>query len=272
MTEHQLDLFSDAAVRMGPRSPQSTGQPVAAADMDDAALIAAIPESSLADSSLLAAEAVRRRLGGAVPALAALCRRFAGFGADRIVPEQAAALRALAAIGSHEAALAVSEMICRTLVQGPTLVVAVAAAAQLHATLPADVLKSLLQHADPGIRAAACRCARPFPEVIALLLGLLDEHDRTVATSAACALGRLGRGDARPALKELLRNRPSKDVVESVSAIADEECMVLLGRLARTTPGLADAALDALESIDHPRASAVAAAIRRLPRSARSMG
>ena len=97
-----------------------------------------------------------------------------------------------------------------------------------------------------------------------LLVGLLDDSDRTVATSAACALGRLGRSDARPALKELLRERPSKDVVESVSAIADEECIVLLGQLARTTPALADAALDALESIDHPRASAIAARIRHL--------
>jgi hypothetical protein len=258
VTERQLDLFSDAAV--------PTARSVAAADMEDAALIAAIPESSLADSALLAAEAGRRRLGEAVPVLAALCRRFAGFGADRIVPEQAAALRALGAIGSPEAAQAVSAMMCRSVVQGPTLGVAVATAAQLQATLPADVLGSLLRHADPLIRAAACRCARRLPEVMALLVGLLNDPDRTVGSAAACALGRLGRSDARPALKALLRERPSKEVVESVSAIADEECMVLLGRLARTMPALADAALDALESIDHPRADAIAAAIRQLTR------
>jgi hypothetical protein len=265
--ERQLDLFSDAAAQTEAYSPQSTRRPVAAADMDDAALIAAIPDSSLDDSSLLAAEAGRRRLGGAVPALAALCRRFAGFGADRIVREQADALRAVAAIGGPEAAPAVSAIICRAVVQGPTLVVALAAAAQLHASLPADILGSLLQHPEPGIRAASCRCARRLPEVMALLVGLLGDRDRTVASSAACALGRLGRSDARPALKELLRARPSKDVVESVAAIADEECMVLLGRLARTTPGLAEAALDALESIDHPRARAIAAPLRHLPRS-----
>ena len=230
-------------------------------------MIAAIPEASLADCSLLAAEAGRRRLAGAIPALAALCRRFAGFGEDRLVPEQAAALRALAEIGGHEAGQAVSGMISRAIVQGPTLVVAVAAAARVHAPLPPNVLASLLQHADPGIRAAACRCARRAPEVIALLIGLLDDRDRTVARSAACAHGRLGRSDARPALKELLREAPSRDVVESVSAIADEECMVLLGRLARTTPDLADAAIEALESIDHPRASAIAAAARRPPSS-----
>lgn len=272
MTDRQLDLFSDATVRTEPRAPQGAGRGVVAADLDDAALIAAIPEAGLAEGALLATEAGRRRLGGAIPALAALCRRLAGFGAARIVPEQAAALDALAAVGSPEAAQAVSAMICRAVVQGPTLAVAVAAAARLHATLPADILGSLLQEADPAIRTVACRCARRSPEVIALLVGLLDDRDRTVASAAACALGRLGRSDARPALKELLRERPSKDVVESVSAIADEECIVLLGRLARTTPGLAEAALDALESIDHPRADAIAAAIRRLPRSAAGPG
>ncbi|CAN5490313.1 hypothetical protein BH10PSE6_BH10PSE6_28440 [soil metagenome] len=231
--------------------------------MDDAALIAAIPEASLADCSLLAAEAGRRRLAGAIPALAALCRRFAGFGADRLVPEQAAALGALAAIGGHEAGQVVSGMISRAIVQGPTLVVAVAAAARVHALLPPNILGPLLQHADPGVRAAACRCARRSPKIIALLIERLKDHDPTVAHSAACALGRLGRSDARPALKQLLREAPSRDVVESVSPIADEECMVLLGRLARTPTDLADAAIEALESIDHPRAGAIAAAARR---------
>jgi hypothetical protein len=39
--------------------------------------------------------------------------------------------------------------------------------------------------------------------------------------------------------------------------------MVLLGRIARSTPELADAALDALEIIDHVRAAKIAAAIRK---------
>lgn len=272
MIEHQLDLFADAGARAEPCLSQSTGRPLAASDMDDAALIAAIPESSLTDSAALTAEATRRRLAGAVPALAALCRRFAGFGGDRIVPEQAAALRALVAIGGHEAAHAVSEMIQRGVVRGPTLIVAVAAAAELRAPLPVDVLRSLLQHAEPGIRVAACRCARPFPELIAVLIDLLGDLDRTVARSAACALGRLGRTEARPALMDLLRSRPSEDVIGSVSSIADEECMVLLGRIARSTPGLADAALDALESIDDARADAIAAAVRRLQRSSATLG
>src|SRR5258708_129836 len=110
MAEQQLDLFSDASLGLGhPLQSPRMGRWLVAADsgiegLDDAALVAAIPESSLSDSSMLAAEAGRRRLAAAIPALAALCRRFAGFGIDRAVPEQAAALQALAMIGGRDAA------------------------------------------------------------------------------------------------------------------------------------------------------------------------
>src|SRR5262245_43015982 len=103
--------------------------------MDDAALIAAFSEATLDQCAALAAEAGRRQLAAAVPARAALCRRFAGFGAHRLIPEQAAALRALAMIGGREAALAVAAMLERAVVQGPTLVLAVAAAGELRAVL-----------------------------------------------------------------------------------------------------------------------------------------
>ena len=156
-------------------------------DLDDEALIAAIPAANLGDCTALATEAARRRLAAAIPALEALCRRFAGFGIDRVVPEQSAALRALAVIGSRDAAQAVSLLIVRGVVQGPALGLAVAAAAQLHASLPADVLRSLLRHADPHIRANACRCACRQPELIAVMIDLLDDLNRAVARSAACA-------------------------------------------------------------------------------------
>lgn len=233
--------------------------------MDDAALIAAIGEAGLADGSGLAAEIGRRRLAAAVPALAALCRRFAGFGIDCIVPEQKAALGALAEIGGREAAHAVAETISRAVVQGPTLPVALDAAARLHARLPGNVLAVLLRHGDAAVRSAACRCARRAPEIHALLTTLLGDSDRTVAESAACALGRLGRIEARAALKRMLSDAPSSDVIDSVSVIADEECMILLGRLARTRADLAAAAVDALESIDHPRAAEILSAISHRP-------
>jgi hypothetical protein len=258
----QLDLFAAAGVRSAPPVVPRGDGPVAPADMDDAALIAAIPDAGLADGSALAAEAGRRRVVAAVPALAALCRRFTGFGARRAMPEQVAALEAMAAIGGRDAARAVAQLIERAVVSGAALRVAVRAAARLNATLSADTLGSLLRHSDPTVRAAACGCARAWPEVIAVLIELLDDLDPTVARSAACALGQMGRFEAGPMLKRLLRDAPSSQVIDSVIPIADEECVVLLGRIARSAPGLAMAALDGLDSIDHPRAGTVAAAIR----------
>jgi len=152
-------------------------------------LIAAIPDSNLADSIALAAEAGRRRLAAAIPSLETLCRRFSGFGIDRMVPEQAAALQALAAIGGREAAQAVSQLIVRGVVQGPTLNLAVSTAARIGSTLPTDVLRSLLRHPDPGIRASVCGCARRRQELISVMIDLLDDLNQGVARSAACALG-----------------------------------------------------------------------------------
>ena len=157
--EQQLNLFSAAGFAVEQPLPQRLAHHPAVGDLDDEALIAAIPTATLGDCTALAAEAARRRLAAAIPALEALCRRFTGFGIVRVVPEQSAALQALAVIGSRDAAQAVSLLIVREAVQGPTLCLAVTVAAQLHATLPVDVLRSLLRHADPDIRANACRCA-----------------------------------------------------------------------------------------------------------------
>ena len=269
MSEQQLDFFSDIflsdmgiGVEQGP-SP-GAGPALVLSEIDDERLVAAIPESSLANSGVLAAESGRRRLAAAVPALATLCRRFAGFGTRRPVAEQAAAIEALVMIGGRDAAHAVSQLIERAVVQEPTLPVAVSAAARLGSTLSPDALRRLLRHAEPSIRADACRCARPLPDLILILIDLLDDLDRRVAISAASALGRMGRIEARPILKGLLRDDPSEDVIDAVSSIADEECAVLLGRIARSRPVLADAALISLENIDAARAASIAAAIRRL--------
>src|SRR5215468_3484457 len=107
MSERQLDFFSDVGVAVeAGRSSRASAAPVPS-EIDGDRLIAAISGSSLAESCILAAEAGRRRLAAAVPALAALCRRFAGFGVRRPIPEQAAAIDALAMIGGRDAAHAV---------------------------------------------------------------------------------------------------------------------------------------------------------------------
>jgi HEAT repeat protein len=205
MGDKQLDLFSAGGVALRQPWPRPASPRIAAEDMDNGALIAAVAESSLDDAAALAAVAGRRRLAAAVPALATLCRRFAGFGLHRPVPEQVAALEALAVIGGRAAANAVAGVLERGIVQGPTVKVAAGAAAQLRATLRVDVLQMLLRHPEPSVRAAACRCARPAPELVALLLDLLDDLDWAVATAAACALGQMGQLEARPALKRMLR-------------------------------------------------------------------
>src|SRR5258707_374196 len=262
MSEQQLDFFSDISFEQCPSSGSSPA--LVLSEVDDERLIAAIPQSSLADSCVLAAESGRRRLAAAVPALAALCRHFAGFGTRRPVAEQVAAIEALVMIGGRDAAHVVSQLIERAVVQEPTLPIAASAAARLDSALSPDALRRLLRHAEPSIRADACRCARPSPDVILILIDLLDDLDRRVAVSAASTLGRMGRNEARPILKGLLRDDPSGQAIDAVSSLADEECAVLLGRIARSRPALADAALISLENIDDARAATIAAAVRRL--------
>jgi hypothetical protein len=259
----QLDLFSQSADSEGPRFRSTPIRPVLALDtLNDERLITAFRNAGIRDSIGLAAEAGRRRLAAAIPVLEALCRRFAGFGAGRIVPEQAAAIDALAAIGNPEAAQAMARIIAKGVVQGPCLQRAVGGAALLRAKLPAPLVMELLRHRDPQMRADACRCVGAWPEATAPLNDLLDDLYPEVATAAACALGRLRRSEVRPLLVRFLREKPSPEIIDAIAPIADEECIILLGRVARARPDLSEAVRDALDTIDHPRAEKIAAQIR----------
>lgn len=264
MRERQLDLFSKGGRSSNHVQPSSgSHEPMPPVDhMADSTLIAAIPYAGMADALALVAEAGRRRLTAAVPALEGLCRRFTGFGADRAIPEQVAALEALALIGGREARRSVERILSRRAVQGPALADALTAANRVQADLPVDLLVALLRHSDPRVSAGACRCVRPAPALAPVLLDLMSNIDSNVRLAAACALGRLGRAEARPALVQLLREAPSAEVLDAVTALADEDCVVLLGRIARTVSELKDVALNALEAIDHPRAPQVLASLR----------
>ncbi len=263
MSDTQLDLFAGSGSPAAPHSPPSAGpRPIASAELDDAALLAAIPASGVTDGPALATEAGRRRLAAAVPVLADYCRRFAGFGTQHPVREQVAALDALGAIGGVDAANAVVRIIGSGWVQGPTLPCAVAAAARLRSRLPNDQILTLLRHVDPAVRADACRLARHSPDIVATLIELLSDLHREVSTAAACALGRMGRPEAAPLLKQALAQSPSLPVIEAVPPIADDECIVLLGRIARSSSDLTAAACDALDAIEHPVAERLAARLR----------
>jgi hypothetical protein len=258
MPERQLDLFEGSGIPpSSARTGVGVGPRTAPAGLDDPALIGALPWAGLIEAQDLATEVARRRLAAAIPALEQLCRRFAGFGLERPVPEQVAALRALGQIGGAEAARAVARLIVTDAVQGPGRKLALSIAADLGAALPAQTVLALMEHPDPAIRANACRCAGPWPASAPLLLALMRDGDPEVATAALCALGRMGRAEARSGLIRLLRDAPTHAVIEAVIMVADEDAIILLGRIARTRPALASAAREALEAIDHPRARQV---------------
>ena len=257
----QLELFADRTPARG-SSVAPPAQRLAPEGLSDAALIAALPDSVLADACALAAEAGRRRLNGAVSALVTLCNRFVGYGLDCSVPEQAAALEALAAIGGPDASRSVGQMIARGIVQGPTLAVAASAALQLGVVFPPDVALMLLRHSNPSVRAPACGCVRAAPATVATLVELLGDLDDEVSTAAACALGRMGRVEARSHLKRCLNERPSPRVIEAVAGVADEEVVVFLARIGRARPELTASILSALDEIDCSRAAAAASALR----------
>lgn len=261
MDYFQLELFADRPLTARASNSGPT-QRIIPEDLSDAALIAALSDALLADACALAAEAGRRRLGEAAPALVALCHRFVGFGLDCVVPEQVAALEALGAIGGPEPSRSVRQMIVKGIMQGPNLAAALIAASRLGIIFPPDFALPLLRHEDPSVRVAACSCVRAGGDVVATLIELLTDLDGEVAIAAACALGRLGRVEARHRLKHWLTERPSPRVIESVTGIADEEAIVFLARIGRKRPELVNSILSALDEIDHARAAAASAGLR----------
>jgi HEAT repeat protein len=262
MTEKQLDLFAGPMPVEVPETHSSDKPAVDAAALSDAELIAAIPEAGIGECHTLACEAARRRLAAGVPALKTLCLRHAGFGGERVVPQQAAAVDALAAIGGREASRAIGDLVRRGAVGGPGLKLAVAAAARLDSPLPEEIVANLLRHDDPQTRAAAARCARTWPRTTPILIELLDDLHREVSIAAACALGQMGRPEARILLLRALCDEPSAEIIDAAAGVGDEESIVLLGRTAAIRPDLTPTVLEALETVEHPLAAKVAMRIR----------
>ena len=259
----QLDLFGDRP-KFDRHLDAASLQPLLPQELSDERLIAAIPGTTLADACALAAEAGKRRLSAAIAPLVTLCNRFVGYGSDVRVPEQAAALEALGVIGGPEASRAVVQLIAKKVVQGPTLGVATTVASELRVVFPTDIALALLRDSNPSVRAPACACVRAGYEVVATLIAMLDDPDGEVSAAAACALGRMGRVEARVHLKRFLTERPSGRVVEAVAGLADDEAIVLLARVGRARPELAPLIISTLEEIDNPRAESAALGLRRV--------
>jgi hypothetical protein len=263
MAAEQLNLFSGGFVSPPERAESIGWAPIDPSRLSDTELIAALPGASQREVEGLTLEAVRRGLPNAVPALEALCRRFSGFGLDREVIEQTAALSGLAALGGAVAAQAVTRLIVAGAVRGPGQRAALEAACTLGCGLPPELLTVWLRDDDPRVREAACRCARAGPAVMAALVDLLTDLRPPVTHAAALALGRLGRPEARAVLLRLLATAPSAAVIQALAGIADDDDWVRLGQTALRVPELAGVVLEALEESEAPRAVAVAAGVRR---------
>jgi hypothetical protein len=247
----QGDLFArreDAGAENRPPSPRPS---VIAASLDDRELIVAIPGASLRDAPLLAAEAARRGLKDAVPALYQLCRRTQSVSDRKPVTEQVAALAAMTQIGGRQAAEIVAQLLANTIITGPTRPAALEAAIALDAELPREFVLRLLCDPVPQIRISGCRLARkPSAEIVATLNGLLhDRHFPEIYVAAACALARLKQVSARPTLTQALEKKPSLEVIEAIASIPDETTLVLLRRIAQRHPSLADAVSRVLEEM-----------------------
>jgi len=262
-TDCQGDLFAaggwSAALPAAVAVSQATPQPKA---LDDAALAAGMANASLANYAALAAEVVERRLLAEVPGLEDLCRRFKGFGRAHPVREQVIALETLAALGGPQATAAVMRLIGERIVEGPGLRAALTARAIVRARLPAGILSEPLDDADPGLRALACRCAREHTNDSAhdCVAGRLSCPRRELRRCFTRADGPAG-GHAGATADDPIDTHSR--MIDSLASIADDDCLVELGRLAERQPVLRDAVCEALEGLDHPRAVTV---LRRLER------
>jgi hypothetical protein len=260
----QLDLFSGSGVVPPGPEPEPEGwAPLDPTRLSDGELIAVLPRARQNEAVGLTREAARRGLTDAMPALEALCRRFAGFGLDREVTEQVASIRGLASLGGVAAAEAVARLIVSGAVRGPGARVALEAASGLGCRLPPEQVAAFLRDDDPAVREAACRCARGGAKVIAALLDLLSDLHPAVTHAAALALGRLGRREAGVVLTRMLGTVPSEEVVRALAGIAEEDDWVRLGQTARQVPELAGVVLEVLEESEEARAAAVAEGVRR---------
>ncbi len=233
-------------------------------DLDDAALLAAVPYAKLGDCEMLSAELVERRLAAAAPALEALCRRFRGFGRTHPVREQIIALNTLAALGGAASSAAVTRLVAEGIIERPGLRTAFTAAAVLKARLPADIVLAALGDAEPAMRALACQCARFWPQAAPRLLELLHDLHEDVANAAAVTLGGMGRREAMSRLMRLIETAPSAKALDALVTIADDNCFVLLGRIAQTNPELRPMLCEALTDVDHPVVIAVLRHLKKI--------
>ena len=257
----QADLFGDrgavTSVAVGAARPLSPNT------LSDEELLARLPGARIAEAGLLCGLVVERGLGDrALPALESLWRRFAGFGQDRLLPEQGAVVETLAKIGTAHAREMLAGIVMAPDLPFPLLATALRAALAVSLRLPATFTGPLLAHGDPEIREFAIRlCAHGRSEFSALEACLADTHS-AVRRAAAIVLGGFGRDRAKAVLLPELARQPDGDVVDALAGIADDDIVVHLGRCAEAHPELAGQIAAELEEMQTPRSLKIASRIR----------
>ncbi len=258
----QFDLFSgsgtvvtDAAGAPRPLDPET---------LSDEDVLARIPNAGIADVRLLCDLIVERGLDDrAVPALEALWQRFKGFGRERPEPEQKTVIETLAKLGTARARESLAGIVTAPNFPPPLLPAALSAALAASLRLPADFIRPLLAHADPRIREQAAKLSGFGQPDIGALAACLDDTQPAVRRAAAIVLGQFGDARAKAILLSELQRAPTGEIVGALSAIADDDIIVHLGRCADAHPALAERIAAELEEIETPLSLRVARRIRR---------
>ena len=257
----QTDLFGDR----GTVTPVAVraARPPCPDTLSDEDILDRLPGAGIAEAGLLCTLVVERGLGDrALPALESLWRRFAGFGQDRLLPEQVAVVETLAKIGTAAAREMLAGIVTAPELPFPLLPTALRAALAVSLRLPGTFTGPLLAHGDPEIREFAIwLCALGRPEFEGLEACLADTQP-AVRRAAAIVLGGFGRDRAKAILLAELARHPTGDVVDALATIADDDIVVHLGRCAEAHPELAGRIAAELEEMQTPRSLKIASRIR----------
>ena len=257
----QFDLFGDRGTVTPVAAPAA--RPPRPNTLSDEQLLARLPGARIAEAGPLYGLIVERGLGDrALPALERLWRRFAGFGQDRLLPEQVAVIETLAKIGTAAARELLAGIVTAPDLSFPLLPTALRAALAVSLRLPATFTGPLLAHGNPEIREFAIRLsAFGRPEFEGLEACLADTH-AAVRRAAAIVLGGFGWNRAKAVLLAELARHPDGDVVDALAGIADDDIVVHLGRCAGMHPELAGRIASELEEMQTPRSLKIASRIR----------
>ena len=232
----QTDLFGERGA-VAPVAVRAE-RPPCPDRLSDEELLGRLPGARIAEAGPLCGLVVERGLGDrALLALKSLWRRFAGFGQDRLLPEQVAVVETLAKIGTAAAREMLAGIVMAPELPSVLLPRALRSALAVSLRLPGKFTGPLLAHGDPEIREFAIRLsALGKPEFEGLEACLADTQP-AVRRAAAIVLGGFGRDRAKAVLLAELARHPTGDVVDALATIADDDIVVHLGPVCRDASG-----------------------------------